>query len=129
MDDRELGEELHQQLLDHRQRLEDEISNLGGGGARADVFQENESDAVDQHPADEGSELFEREKNLTLQRAVEANLEAVNEALKRYDAGTYGRCMHCGKPIPQARLKALPEAAYDIECQSKFERGQLIPGR
>ncbi|MCE5184632.1 MAG: TraR/DksA family transcriptional regulator [Planctomycetaceae bacterium] len=31
-------------------------------------------------------------------------------------------CLDCGKPIPAARLKALPNAIRCIECQNKKER-------
>jgi RNA polymerase-binding transcription factor DksA len=117
--------ELHQQLLDERQRLENEISNLAMG-SRSDVFlADEEQDVVDQHPADEGSELFEREKNLTLQRTLEGTLETVNAALRKFDHGTYGICENCGKPIPEKRLRAIPGAIYDVDCQAKIERGEI----
>jgi RNA polymerase-binding transcription factor DksA len=117
--------ELHQQLLDERQRLENEISNLAIG-SRSDVFLEDEEqDAVDQHPADAGSELFEREKNLTLQRTLEASLGNVNAALNKFEAGTYGVCENCGKPIPEKRLRAIPGTIYDVDCQAKIDRGEI----
>ncbi|MGI8824764.1 MAG: TraR/DksA C4-type zinc finger protein [Chloroflexota bacterium] len=118
----DLCNELHDQLLVERTRLEQEISNLAGSGSRADAFLEDESDAVDQHPADEGSELFEREKNMTLKRNLEASLESITEALRKFDEGTYGICETCGKPILEKRLRALPGATHCIECQSKLEK-------
>ncbi|HLJ66049.1 MAG TPA: TraR/DksA C4-type zinc finger protein [Chloroflexota bacterium] len=113
--------ELHEQLLNDRQRLEHEISRLSGAGIRSDTFQEDETDAVDQHPADEGSELFEREKNLTLQRTLETTLQQVDDALHRFDEGTYGLCEECGRPIAEKRLRALPYATHCIDCQAKIE--------
>jgi RNA polymerase-binding protein DksA len=123
----EVREELHQQLLKEREQLEEEIANLSSTGIRGDSFQTDEmTDVVDQHPADAASELFEREKNLTLQRNAEVSLQAVNDALRRFDEGTYGYCEECGRPIPEKRLRALPEARYDIECQAKLEKqGQI----
>jgi phage/conjugal plasmid C-4 type zinc finger TraR family protein len=121
----EASNELHQQLLDERQRLENEISSLGVG-SRADVFlTDEEQDVVDQHPADEGSELFEREKNLTLQRTLQASLQSVNAALRKYEAGTYGVCENCGKPIPEKRLRAIPGSIFCVECQGKIDRGEI----
>jgi DnaK suppressor protein len=116
----ELSDELHAQLIAERQRLEQEIANLGG--VKADTFLVDETDAVDQHPADEGSELFEREKNMTVQRTLEASLQSVNDALRKFDEGTYGICEVCGKPIAEKRLRALPEATHCIEDQSKIDR-------
>lgn len=116
-------DELRAQLLSERQRLEHEIAGFASSGVRGDTFNTDEmSDVVDQHPADEGSELFEREKNMTLQRTLQGTLQLVNEALQRMDAGTYGTCQRCGKEIPEKRLRAVPEAKYDVECQALIER-------
>jgi DnaK suppressor protein len=118
----ELSDELHDRLISERSRLEQEIANIAGAGVKGDTFLDDETDAVDQHPADEGSELFEREKNLTVQRTLEASLQSVNDALRKFDDGTYGICEVCGKPIGEKRLRALPEATHCIEDQSKIDR-------
>jgi hypothetical protein len=44
------------------------------------------------------------------------------EALQRVHAGTYGVCVDCGRNIPLTRLRARPEAARCIQCQSDYER-------
>jgi len=118
----ELCNELHEQLLSQRQRLEQEIANLSADGVRGDTFQADETDAVDQHSADEGSELFEREKNLTVRRTLEISLRSVNDALQKIEEGTYGLCENCGKPIAEKRLRALPAATHCIECQANLEK-------
>lgn len=123
MIDQQLAEELHQQLLSNRERLQGEIAAISETGIRGDTFQADEGqDAVDQHPADQGSELFEREKNLTVQRTLEVTLQEVDAALEKFAQGTYGICELCGKPIAEKRLRALPEATHCIECQSKLEK-------
>jgi DnaK suppressor protein len=48
--------------------------------------------------------------------------EAVRAALLRMDQGSYGLCTRCGKPISEPRLRALPEAAQCVACQSEDER-------
>jgi DnaK suppressor protein len=48
----------------------------------------------------------------------------IDEALRRIDEGTYGACERCGKPIPEARLEALPTARFDAACQSEIETRQ-----
>jgi len=118
----ELSNELHEQLLSEQQRLKREIELLGSGGARADTFQEDGTDSVDQHLADSGSELFEREKNLTVRLTLEASLQGVHDALRKFDEGTYGVCESCGRPIAERRLRALPFATHCIECQAKLEK-------
>ena len=47
---------------------------------------------------------------------------AVLAALKRLDDGLYGRCLDCGRLVPDGRLEARPEAARCVSCQSKLER-------
>ena len=42
--------------------------------------------------------------------------EQIRGALARLDAGTYGRCVHCGDTIPTARLEAVPHAASCVNC-------------
>jgi DnaK suppressor protein len=48
-------------------------------------------------------------------------LRDVRDALQRMDAGIYGLCEECGKPIPLERLRAYPAARYDVEHQQKRE--------
>jgi phage/conjugal plasmid C-4 type zinc finger TraR family protein len=72
----------------------------------------------DNHPADLGSETFEREKDLGLHRLVKQQVLEVDLALHRLEQGSYGRCEGCGGPIPDARLEVIPEARRCISCQS-----------
>jgi DnaK suppressor protein len=53
---------------------------------------------------------------------------AVNRALARLAAGRYGRCEECDEPIASPRLRALPFATRCLECQVKFEDGQVTSG-
>ena len=59
---------------------------------------------------------------LSRERLVE-RIERLTAAIKRMDDGTYGTCVECGKPIGQARLRAIPEVATCVSCQEKIERG------
>ena len=63
---------------------------------------------VDDESADAGTATFEREKELSIEQNVRDLLQKIDRALKRIDAGTYGICERCGKPIEKARIKALP---------------------
>jgi RNA polymerase-binding protein DksA len=55
--------------------------------------------------------------------AQDANrLTLINNALLRIQQGKYGLCLQCGKPIPEARLEALPYAFMCINCASKNEK-------
>ena len=76
---------------------------------------------LDQHPADEGTETFERELDATTEAFFEEELRRIEEARRALAEGRYGRCVVCGKPIPPERLKAMPEAIRCVEHQREFE--------
>jgi len=50
-----------------------------------------------------------------------AELQEVEDALGRLDAGTYGDCASCGAPIPAARLTVQPAARLCVACQTATE--------
>ena len=76
---------------------------------------------IDNHPADTGSELFERSKDLALHENRLKTLDEINRALERLDRGVYGRCVVCGREIGRERLEALPYAACCRRCQTRQE--------
>jgi DnaK suppressor protein len=53
-------------------------------------------------------------------------IEEIDQALLRIEDGTYGQCVRCGKPMDEERLKAIPSAKYDAECQAAIEAAQGI---
>jgi DnaK suppressor protein len=53
-------------------------------------------------------------------------IKEIDEALDRIEDGTYGLCTRCRKPLDEERLKAMPTARYDAECQSAIEAAQGI---
>ena len=52
-------------------------------------------------------------------------LALIENALERMRSGTYGLCEVTGKPIPLARLQALPYATMCIEAQREVEKRGL----
>lgn len=54
-------------------------------------------------------------------------LNAVREALRRIDDGTYGRCLTDGRPISEKRLEAVPWAAYCVKHQKLIEASAEPP--
>jgi RNA polymerase-binding transcription factor DksA len=107
---------------DARERLRAEQARVEGlvVGLRAE-FGTTESDDTseladyDQHPADTGSETFEREKDLSILEQLENELAELQAALERVDAGTYGIDEQTGEPIDPARLDAFPTARTNID--------------
>lgn len=67
-----------------------------------------ELSSYDNHPADLGTELYERGKDTALNEHAEKELEEINEALHAIEEGTYGICTKCGAEISFERLLAVP---------------------
>ncbi|MFN2491173.1 MAG: TraR/DksA C4-type zinc finger protein [Actinomycetota bacterium] len=83
--------------------------------------------SYDQHDADIATETFEREKDQSLIEHLESELEEIDSALGKLDAGNYGTCEACGRPIGDDRLEAFPAARFCVEDQAEAERATL-PG-
>src|SRR5215470_589273 len=81
---------------------------------------------------DDGVEDLGEMSELDLNRSIAFDLaarqtqliEEIDEALQRIEDGTYGQCVRCGKPLDEERLKAMPTAKYDAECQAAIEAAQ-----
>ena len=74
----------------------------------------------DNHPADQGTELYEREKDVALNEHAENELKDVNQALQAIENGTYGKCEICGKQISKERLEAMPTTLRCIDHTEKL---------
>jgi len=73
-------------------------------------------------PADAGSNLTEVDRITAILDAAQRQRAEVVDALSRLDSGSYGTCVGCGRPVPDGRLEARPEAARCVACQSKLDR-------
>lgn len=82
---------------------------------------EQELSMYDQHPADMGTELFEKEKNLGLLELYEYELEKVNDALEKMQEGKYGTCELCGKAIEERRLETLVNTTICAQCAHQYQ--------
>ena len=63
------------------------------------------------------SQVFEQQRDLALREHTRTAIAAIDAALARLDAGTFGSCTSCGQAIGAERLAALPAAALCIDCQ------------
>src|SRR5207244_7452216 len=82
----------------------------------------SEASAFGMHQADAGSDAYDRDFALSLLSQEQDALYEIDEALKRVEVGTYGKCEMSGKPISHARLEAIPFARCTVECQSQLEK-------
>lgn len=71
--------------------------------------------------ADLASDSAQDELNSQLAEVESRELLEIDTALKRIEEGQYGVCGQCGRPIPLARLKAVPYASLCIDCQRRTE--------
>lgn len=111
-------------LEQERDRLERVRRALEEGGLDEESLSQSiaELSSLDQHPADLGTESFERAKERSILEQVEAGLADVGRGLAHLEAGTYGRCEACGKPIPASRLAARPATRFCVKDQALAER-------
>ena len=108
-------EQLKQALLTEQSALTAEVEQLNT------VIKE-EGVGYSTHPADDGTQAFDQARDLAVQVSAEQTLKLVDDALARFDLGTYGLCLDCGQEIDAARLEAIPYAPLCLSCQSKRER-------
>jgi len=85
----------------------------------SETEQTGELASYDQHPADQGSETFEREKDLSILEGLEEELAEIEAALQRVDDGTYGIDENTGEPIDPARLDAYPMARTNVQPDAR----------
>lgn len=108
--------ELRQRLLSDKERLENQLESREDTNKDLSLRDSTgELSAADNHPADVGTEVFERGRDLAIQETLERELEQIDAALQRMDQGEYGTCAECGREIPYERLEALPYTAYCLE--------------
>jgi RNA polymerase-binding transcription factor DksA len=117
-------------LLDLASRLQDAIVGLTedtlrttGGEAAGSLSN------APLHLADLGTDSSEQELAAGLLETQQQALSAINAALERIDAGTYGICEQCGKKIPAGRLKAVPYVTRCVDCARGMETGPATSGK
>jgi DnaK suppressor protein len=110
-----------QKLLQLRDAMVDSMAGVAQGTLRSRA-EGSEASAFGMHQADAGSDAYDRDFALSLLSQEQDALYEIDEALKRIELGTYGKCEMSAKPIPRARLEAIPFARFTVECQSQLEK-------
>jgi len=94
----------------------DEMDAGGLGQSQKEALSELSS--YDNHPADLGTETWQRSQGFAFRTQFRETLEEVEAALGRIEAGDYGLCERCRRPIPEGRLQALPETRHCVTCSA-----------
>jgi RNA polymerase-binding transcription factor DksA len=101
--------------LDLRERLLNQMSGLAKESAE-------QLASYSLHMADSGTDNFDRDFALSLLSSDQDAIYEIEEALKRIERNTYGVCELTGKPIPKARLEAIPWTRFTVEAQAQLEK-------
>ena len=108
-------------LLQLRDAMVDSMAGVAKDNLRSRA-EGSEASAFGMHQADAGSDAYDRDFALSLLSQEQDALYEIDQALKRIELGTYGKCEMSGKPISHARLEAIPFARFTVECQSQLEK-------
>jgi len=108
-------------LLDRRRELLEEMGNIEE--AHGATIKEATGDLThySYHMADQGTDNMERELAFAHGSKSRRLLYHIDEALRRVEEGTYGKCHGCGRQIQLPRLRAVPHARLCIQCKSVEE--------
>lgn len=109
-------------LMDLRDRLRHQMEGLAKESAE-------EMTGYSLHMADSGTDNFDRDFALSLLSADQDAVYEIEEALKRIEKGTYGKCELTGKAIPKSRLDAIPWTRFTVEAQSQLEKDGALRQR
>ncbi len=121
---RRIREELERERAD----LENRLQRNGHYGLNRGMNDSvGELSGYDNHPADLGTEMFERGKDIALNEQDQYRLEEIKEAIQRMKKGTYGQCIVCGTQIPFERLEAVPATLYCREHAPDSEVSERRP--
>jgi DnaK suppressor protein len=106
-------EAIERTLFDQKAQL---IARINGRIGEAHIDHEPDDEAAlasNSSTKDMVTATIERERG---------TLQEIEGALQRIKSGEYGLCGSCGKPIPDARLKALPYARVCVGCADRGSR-------
>ena len=105
----------YRHLMELRDQLLKQMSGLAKESAQ-------EMAGYSLHMADSGTDNFDRDFALSLLSSDQDAIYEIEEALKRIEKNTYGVCELTGKPIPKARLEAIPWTRFTVQAQAQLER-------
>ena len=116
---RELVEEFRRRLREMRARLfrtvttaDDELETLEAHQPGAPV-----EDAAREVVVSVLARLGDREKH---------ELDEIYAAQARLETGSFGVCEECSRPVPLARLRAVPTARLCAPCQARVEANRTV---
>lgn len=115
-------------LLEKRREMMQEMDVMGEShGATTIKEATGDLSHYSYHMADQGTDNMEREMAFSHSSKGRRLVYHIDEALRRIDDGSYGKCHSCDKQIQVPRLKAVPHARLCIQCKTAEERQRTGP--
>ena len=108
-----------------RDKLMGRRESLVGQVQEAELYSRERDSEATQDPADMAANAYTKELLVSMSDNDRQLLGLIDEALERIEAGGYGKCAHCGNPLPEKRLDAVPWARHCLPCQDLQEKGLL----
>lgn len=115
-----------QGYYDNLVQLRDQLLNQMSGLAKESA---QEMPGYSLHMADSGTDNFDRDFALSLLSSDQDAVYEIEEALKRIEKKAYGVCELTNKPIPKARLEAIPWTRFTVEAQAQLEKDGALRQR
>ena len=114
--------ELRRALLDRRREIVGDFKEVNDEQPGWNAEEGSMRTRLPTHPADEGTDEHGRSTGKQLAQIERDLVYEIDEALRRIEDGTYGRCEECDQPISLKRLKARPWSRLCLEHAEEAER-------
>jgi DnaK suppressor protein len=115
---KDLTEKVRKRLLAKRDEL------LADLAKNREVSDETVDESA-QDMADRATSSYMKEFAYSLSETDRKILLLIEQALIRLDASTFGTCVHCGQPVQEKRLDAVPWARHCLDCQELQDKGLI----
>lgn len=117
------------QLKELKERLENSLEDLEERIQHREEFSNNnELSQYDNHPGDNATDLFDKERGLAITEFKQEEIDDTRAALQAIEDGTYGKCTVCGREIQYERLEVLPTALTCIDHANQQPDMDTRPG-
>lgn len=110
-------------ILKRKEEVLDEIKHIS-----EDTLKKSQKEASGDisgytyHMADVATDNYDREFSLGLASNERKLLYELDDALKKIEDATFGKCEECKGIIAKSRLKAVPYARLCVRCQERKEK-------
>jgi RNA polymerase-binding transcription factor len=113
---------LQQRLLDERDQQTRQAEELAAEAEELAQERDPGDTQFDEESGEGDTINVERERDLLLSATARGIVDAIDRALARMDAGTYGLCLPAGRKLSLERLEAIPYAEECVDCKARAER-------